>query len=226
MNINEYESKLNNLYNLLVCKVEEKKNKNNDLTEKIELLENKNNDLVKNIEKLENENIDLKKKYDYLEEKFNTLDNKLEKTVFYTNLLSIPHLNNDKGLEHLIFKDKFSMISETNYKKRYINNKVLNGCLNLNELKNNKKLVINSKKNLKNNVNYIMMSLYNKEMLVNNYSFNYMLKVKKINNYKIEILKKYDYDLLFNILNDKKVYYNEIKVYYFRIDELYNIISF
>ena len=117
------------------------------------------------------------------------------------------------------------MISNTNYKKRYINNKVLTGCLNLNELRNNKRLVIDSKKNLKNDINYIMMTLYNKEMLVNNYSFNYMLKVKKISNYKVEILNKYDYETLYNILNDKKVYYNEIKVYYFRIDELYNIIS-
>tara|TARA_B100000401_G_scaffold437927_1_gene384776 strand:+ start:3500 stop:4168 length:669 start_codon:yes stop_codon:yes gene_type:complete len=222
MNINEYESKLNNLYNLLVCKVEEKKNKSNnfDLTEKkIKELEKQNSNLVKRVEQLENENIDLKSKY-------NTLDEKLEKTIFYTNLLSIPHLNDDKGLESLIFKDKFSMVSNTNYKKRYINNKVLTGCLNLNELRNNKRLVIDSKKNLKNDINYIMMTLYNKEMLVNNYSFNYMLKVKKISNYKVEILNKYDYETLYNILNDKKVYYNEIKVYYFRIDELYNIISY
>ena len=60
MNINEYESKLNNLYNLLVCKVEEKKNKSNnfDLTEKkIKELENENSNLVKRVEQLENENI-------------------------------------------------------------------------------------------------------------------------------------------------------------------------
>ena len=46
-----------------------------------------------------------------------------------------------------------------------------------------------------------------------------------MNDYKIEVLDKYDSKLLLSMVDDKKVFYNEIKVFYFRIDELYNIIS-
>lgn len=239
MNIDDYESKLNNLYDLLKKKIENKKNeklnednlednkylkKINDLEEENAFIKTKYNDIELKYNILESKYDLLEKNYNKIKTNIDLMNSKLEKNVFYTNLLYIPHLNDDKGLESLIFKDKFSMITNTKYRKRYIQNKIMKGSLNLNDLKN-KKLIIDTKTYLKNDINFIMLTLYNKELLINNYNFNYMLKVKKINDYKIEVLDKYDSKLLLSMVDDKKVFYNEIKVFYFRIDELYNIIS-
>ena len=239
MNIDDYESKLNNLYDLLKKKIENKKNeklnennlednkylkKINDLEEENAFIKTKYNDIELKYNILESKYDLLEKNYNKIKTNIDLMNSKLEKNVFYTNLLYIPHLNDDKGLESLIFKDKFSMITNTKYRKRYIQNKIMKGSLNLNDLKN-KKLIIDTKTYLKNDINFIMLTLYNKELLINNYNFNYMLKVKKINDYKIEVLDKYDSQLLLSMVDDKKVFYNEIKVFYFRIDELYNIIS-
>tara|TARA_B100000674_G_scaffold461990_1_gene441624 strand:+ start:568 stop:882 length:315 start_codon:yes stop_codon:yes gene_type:complete len=78
MNINEYESKLNNLYNLLLCKVEDKK-KNDLIEKKMEVLENKNNDLIEKVKQLENENNDLESENNDLKSKNNECEQELAK---------------------------------------------------------------------------------------------------------------------------------------------------
>ena len=63
-------------------------------------------------------------------------------------------------------------------------------------------------------------------MLINNYSFNYFLQVKKIDNNIFEILSElFDYDILYNICNNSKKIKSELKVYFFNVDQVFNILN-
>ena len=111
-------------------------------------------------------------KYNQLEEKYNDLSDSLKKNAFYLNLLYIPQLYKNKSLEEYIFKDKFKRITNNNVKQDCISNKILSGNIDLNELLQFNKIIINTKKSIKKEMSYIILTLYNKEMLINNYSFN------------------------------------------------------
>lgn len=212
MNINEYEIKINHLYDLLLDKLKYKKDINSD-----------SNNLDKEINYKKKYN-DLEKKYDNLEKKYNDLEKKLDNTIFHTNLLAIPHLNNDNNLSNYIFKEKFGLLSNSDYKKKDINNKIISGCIDLYKLISKNELIIKTKKQIKNQINFVILTLFNKEMLINSYSFNYFLKVKKIDNQTIKVINDFDYKLLFEVCNNKKNNNSEIKLYFFRVDELYNIL--
>ena len=197
MDINTYEKKLDNLYTLLNKKLDNKDDK---------------------YKKLEN-------KYNELEKKYNNLNDSLKKNAFYLNLLYIPQLYKNKTLEDYIFKDKFKTITNSNIKQDYIDNKILSGNIDLNDFLQSNKIFVNTKKNLKTDMSYIVLTLYNKEMLINNYSFNYFLEVKKINNNKFEIIEDlYDYDILFSICKKKKIN-SDLKIYYFYVDQVFNILK-
>lgn len=196
MNDETYEKKLDKLYDLLNDKLDKKDEKYN----KLEL------------------------KYNELEKKYSDLSDNLKKNAFYLNLLYIPQLYKNKSLEDYIFKDKFKTITNNNVKQDCISNKILSGNIDLNQLLQFNKIIINTKKSIKKEMSYIILTLYNKEMLINNYSFNNFLEVKKINNNSFKILKEsYDYDILFNICKNKKNN-GELKIYYFNIGHIFNIL--
>ena len=221
MNSNNYEGKLDNLYNLLNNKLKDKQeNKQTNLDE----LENKLNKLENKYMNIEDKYINLEDKYNIMEKKNIDIEKKMERMIFYMNLLYVPYLHNDKYISEYIFKHKFEMISQTKYKKQDITNKIFSGDINLIKLKTQNRIIIETKKKIKNNMTYIVLTLYDKKMLTNNYSFNYILKVNKIHDYCIEIINDFDFELLYNICINKKICLGEIKVYFYRIDELYNLI--
>lgn len=196
MNDETYEKKLDKLYDLLNKKLDKKDEKYN----KLEI------------------------KYNQLEEKYNDLSDNLKKNSFYLNLLYIPQLYKNKSLEDYIFKDKFKRITNNNVKQDCISNKILSGNIDLNQLLQFNKIIINTKKSIKKEMSYIILTLYNKEMLINNYSFNNFLEVKKIDNNSFEVLEEsYDYDILFNICKNKKNN-SELKIYYFNVGHIFNIL--
>ena len=196
MNDKTYEEKLDKLYDLLNKKLDTKDEKYN----KLEM------------------------KYNQLEEKYSDLSDSLKKNAFYLNLLYIPQLYKNKSLEEYIFKDKFKTITNNNVKQDCISNKILSGNIDLNELLQFNKIIINTKKSIKKEMSYVILTLYNKEMLINNYSFNNFLEVKKINNNSFEVLEEsYDYDILFNICKNKKNN-SELKIYYFNVGHIFNIL--
>lgn len=196
MNDETYEKKLDKLYDLLNKKLDKKDEKYN----KLEM------------------------KYNQLEKKFSDLSDSLKKNAFYLNLLYIPQLYKNKSLEDYIFKDKFKTITNNNVKQDCISNKILSGNIDLNQLLQFNKIIINTKKSIKKEMSYVILTLYNKEMLINNYSFNNFLEVKKINNNSFEILEdSYDYDILFNICKNKKND-GELKIYYFNVGHIFNIL--
>lgn len=196
MNDDTYEKKLDKLYDLLNKKLDKKDEKYN----KLEL------------------------KYNELEKKYSDLSDNLKKNAFYLNLLYIPQLYKNKSLEEYIFKDKFKTITNNNVKQDCISNKILSGNIDLNELLQFNKIIINTKKSIKKEMSYIILTLYNKDMLINNYSFNNFLEVKKINNNSFEVLEEsYDYDILFNICKNKKND-SELKIYYFNVGHIFNIL--
>lgn len=196
MNDETYEKKLDKLYDLLNKKLDKKDEKYN----KLEM------------------------KYNQLEKKYSDLSDSLKKNAFYLNLLYIPQLYKNKSLEDYIFKDKFKTITNNNVKQDCISNKILSGNIDLNQLLQFNKIIINTKKSIKKEMSYVILTLYNKEMLINNYSFNNFLEVKKINNNSFEILEdSYDYDILFNICKNKKND-GELKIYYFNVGHVFNIL--
>ena len=196
MNDKTYEEKLDKLYDLLNKKLDTKDEKYN----KLEM------------------------KYNQLEEKYSDLSDSLKKNAFYLNLLYIPQLYKNKSLEEYIFKDKFKTITNNNVKQDCISNKILSGNIDLNELLQFNKIIINTKKSIKKEMSYVILTLYNKEMLINNYSFNNFFEVKKINNNSFEVLEEsYDYDILFNICKNKKNN-SELKIYYFNVGHIFNIL--
>ena len=151
MNDETYEKKLDKLYDLLNKKLDKKDEKYN----KLEM------------------------KYNQLEKKYSDLSDSLKKNNFYLNLLYIPQLYKNKSLEDYIFKDKFKTITDNNVKQDCISNKILSGNIDLNQLLQFNKIIINTKKSIKKEMSYVILTLYNKEMLINNYSFNNFLEVKK-----------------------------------------------
>ena len=196
MNDKTYEEKLDKLYDLLNKKLDKRDEKYN----KLEM------------------------KYNQLEKKYSDLSDSLKKNAFYLNLLYIPQLYKNKSLEDYIFKDKFKTITNNNVKQNCISNKILSGNIDLNQLLQFNKIIINTKKSIKKDMSYVILTLYNKEMLINNYSFNNFLEVKKINNNSFEILEdSYDYDILFNICKNKKND-GELKIYYFNVGHIFNIL--
>lgn len=221
MNNNDYNKRLDDLYNLLFNKLDTNNNNTSfkidqQIDNKLILLENKiEKNLNDKLNKLEY-NI-----YNHINIKLNLLENKIEninKNIsnisFYLNLLYMNHIyKNFNNINSFIFNDKFNIL----FKKKQT--PIIKGILTKDE--NNIK--INIIKQIDYNLNYIILTFYNKNELLNNYKFNFILKVKKLDNTTIIIEK--NLSLEYKKFYDKYLEITYNTIYFYKIDHLIDKIN-
>ena len=97
MDIVDYSSKLDTLYDLLLNKVNSRKIEKEEEQIKYDKIIKQNDELINRVKYLE-KNVDLLK--------------------YFVNILYIPHLSNENTMEDFIFKNKFKILSNSKYKKK------------------------------------------------------------------------------------------------------------
>lgn len=215
MNYNDYNKRLDDLYNLLLNKLN-----NNNINSKIEqLIDNKFNLLENRIEKNINNKFNLLE--NKIEKNINLLENKIEKInknisniSFYLNLLYMNHIyKNFNNIDSFIFNNKFNIL----FKKKQTS--IIKGIL----IKDEDNIKINIIKQIDYDLNYIILTFYNKNELLNNYKFNFILQVKKLDNTTIIIEKNVslEYKKFYEKYLDRT--YNTI--YFYKIDHLIDKIN-
>ena len=222
MNKDIYNQKLDDLYNILINKIDNNTNNKkiiileeqlNNLNKKIFDLEKHNNNKINILEKEFNKNIyDLEQIIKiYIKNNNNNIINiekKSSNIIFYLNLLYIEHFyKNFKNINTFLFTNKFNTIfpkNNYNINKGYIE-------------KQNNNIIIKIKKPIIYNIYYIILSFYNKSVLINNYNFNYILEIKKINNNELLIVpNSLNYDTFNNYISTT----NYKSIYFYKIDQL------
>tara|TARA_Y100000768_G_C23881103_1_gene635287 strand:- start:106 stop:792 length:687 start_codon:yes stop_codon:yes gene_type:complete len=227
MNSTVYDKKLDELYNLLITKID-----NNNINCKIQQLINKtiNNKieiLEKNIESKINDkfvllekNIESKinDKFILLENDINNKIQKISKNIknisFYLNLLYMENIyKNFNNINSFIFNDKSNIL----FKKKQTT--AIKGFL----IEENNDIKIKLSKEIYYNINYIILTFYTKADLINNYKFNFILDVTKIDNTTVIIKKNMclEYEKFYEKYLDRT--YNTI--YFYKIDHLIDKIN-
>ena len=227
MNSTVYDKKLDELYNLLITKIN-----NNNINCKIQELINKTiNDKIELLEKNFEKNINYK--FDLLEKKLekninnkfilleNNINNKIKKISnnitnisFYLNLLYMEKIyKNFNNINSFIFYNKFNIL----FKKKQTN--VIKGFL----IEENNDIKIKLSKEIDYNINYIILTFYTKNDLINNYKFNFILDVKKIDNTTV-IIKKNMY-LDYKKFYEKYLHRKYNTIYFYKIDHLIDKIN-
>jgi len=205
MDIVDYSSKLDTLYELLANKVNVRKKEKEEEKIKYDTVITQNNELINRVKYLE-KNVELLK--------------------YFVNILYIPHLNNEHTMEDFIFKNKFKLLTNSNYKKKPISDKIIRGKIDSKHYHNTKKIIIRTTKKICDNISFITLTFYNNTTLINTYTFNHLLQVKKYDDYCIEVISDIiDCSKFNNYIIEEFKKTNLIKVNFFRIDEFYDIIN-
>ena len=216
MNSTVYDKKLDELYNLLITKIDNNNINckiqnfiNKTINEKMEVLEqnierkmnNKFNLLEKNIESKINNNFFLL--VNDMNDKIQKISKNIKNISFYLNLLYMVNIyKNFNNINSFIFNDKFNIL----FKKKQTT--AIKGFL----IEENNDIKIKLNKEIDYNINYIILTFYTKADLINNYKFNFILDVTKIDNSTVII---------------KKNMYLEYKKFYEKyLDRTYNTIYF
>ena len=227
MNSTVYDKKLDELYNLLIKKIDNNNINlkiqnfiNKTINEKMKILEQnierKMNDKFKLLE--ENIKSKMNDKFVLLE---NDIDNKIQKISkniknisFYLNLLYMENIyKNFNNINSFIFNDKSNIL----FKKKQTT--AIKGFL----IEESNDIKIKLSKEVDYNINYIILTFYTKADLINNYKFNFILDEKKIDNTTV-IIKK-------NMCLEYKKFYEKYldrtynTVYFYKIDHLINKIN-
>mgnify|MGYP000872367752 CR=1 FL=1 len=227
MNSTVYDKKLDELYNLLITKIDNNNINckiqnfiNKTVSEKIKVLEqniekkinDKFNLLEKNIES------NLNKNFILLENDINDKIQKISKNIksisFYLNLLYMENIyKNFNNINSFIFNDKSNIL----FKKKQTT--VIKGFL----IEENNDIKIKLSKEIDYNINYIILTFYTKADLINNYKFNFILDVTKIDNTTVIIKKNMclEYKKFYEKYLDRT--YNTI--YFYKIDYLIDKIN-
>tara|TARA_Y100000741_G_C18201547_1_gene537786 strand:- start:136 stop:822 length:687 start_codon:yes stop_codon:yes gene_type:complete len=217
IDVNTYNKKLENLYMLIITKL----NNNNILNQNIQNINKRLDNIESKINTITNHNINK------IDNSILNLQKQTEQTIFYLNLLYIKYFNKkSKNIDSFLFDTKLTTLCN-NYNINY-NTSIYKGTLYLN-FDN----IINIKVNQTfDNISYIILSFYTKKVLIKNYNFNYIIKLKKINNEYYQILPVLDYNTFFKDyisklqlkqLNPKKNL--SIHISFYSIDYLNNIIN-
>ena len=223
MNLTDYNKKLDELYKLLITKID-----TNNINCKIEKqIDDKLNVLEYNITKNINYKLDLLK--NKIEENMNNKINLLEKDIenkiqklsksisnisFYLNLLYMEKIyKNFNNINSFIFYNKFNIL----FKKKQTN--IIKGFL----IEENNDIKIKLNKEIDYNINYIILTFYTKNDLINNYKFNFILDVKKIDNITV-IIKKNMY-LDYKKFYEKYLHRRYNTIYFYKIDHLIDKIN-
>ena len=205
MDIVDYSSKLDTLYDLLLNKVNSRKKEKEEEQIKYDKIIKQNDELINRVKYLE-KNVDLLK--------------------YFVNILYIPHLSNENTMEDFIFKNKFKILSNSKYKKKSISDKIIKGKIDSKYFHNTKNIIIRTTKKICDNICFITLTFYNTSTLINTYDFNHLLQVKKIDDYCIEVISDIiDCSKFYNYINEEFKKTNLIKVNFFRIDQFYDIIN-